>query len=165
MQILPWRTRLVVAAGVLIAVTAFVAALFLSGGRPAGSAEPLASAAQTPSETAPSQPPPALTVRASDYGRILFDGRGRALYAFTRDEGARSTCAGACAQAWPPYLVRGSLRAGPGVTRVVARHGPARRRGEAGDVRGAAALLLDRRQGARRCRLPERLRVSAAYGS
>lgn len=26
-----------------------------------------------------------LTVRGSDYGQILFDGRGRALYAFTRD--------------------------------------------------------------------------------
>lgn len=58
---------------------------------------------------------PTLTVRSSDYGRILFDGKGRALYAFTRDaRGGRSTCSGACAAAWPPYVVRGSLRAGGG---------------------------------------------------
>ena len=30
-------------------------------------------------------PPASVSVRSSDYGRILFDGRGRALYAFTRE--------------------------------------------------------------------------------
>ena len=58
---------------------------------------------------------PALTIRSSDYGRIVFDMRGRALYAFTRDRGGRSTCSGACARAWPPYLVRGRPRAGAGI--------------------------------------------------
>jgi predicted lipoprotein with Yx(FWY)xxD motif len=57
-----------------------------------------------------------LTARSSDYGRIVFDGGGRALYAFTRDPRGRSICYGACARAWPPYLVRGRLRAGAGVT-------------------------------------------------
>jgi len=56
-----------------------------------------------------------LTVRGSDFGRILFDGSGRALYAFTRDPSGRSVCAGACARAWPPYVVRGRPRAGTGV--------------------------------------------------
>jgi predicted lipoprotein with Yx(FWY)xxD motif len=51
-------------------------------------------------------------VRASDYGRILFDDRGYALYAFTRDARGRSACAEACPESWPPYLLRGSLRAG-----------------------------------------------------
>jgi predicted lipoprotein with Yx(FWY)xxD motif len=55
-----------------------------------------------------------LTVRNSDYGRIVFDSRGRALYAFTRDTRGRSNCSGACAAAWPPYIVRGTLRAGRG---------------------------------------------------
>lgn len=65
-----------------------------------------------------------LTVRASDYGRILFDGKGFALYAFTRDKAQRSTCTGACARAWPPYIVarrpgagRGILRSSVGATR------------------------------------------------
>lgn len=50
----------------------------------------------------------------SAYGTILFDGRGYVLYAFTKDPRGRSACAGACAKAWPPYLVTGSLAAGRG---------------------------------------------------
>jgi predicted lipoprotein with Yx(FWY)xxD motif len=57
-----------------------------------------------------------LTVRSTRYGRILFDGRGRALYAFTRDRrGGRSQCYGACAKAWPVYFAAGQLRAAKGV--------------------------------------------------
>jgi len=59
-----------------------------------------------------------LTVRSSSYGAILFDGRGRALYAFTRDpRGGSSRCYGACARAWPVYFARGRLVAGKGVKR------------------------------------------------
>ena len=39
------------------------------------------------------------------YGRALVDNRGFALYLFTRDRSAQSTCYGACAAAWPPYVV------------------------------------------------------------
>jgi predicted lipoprotein with Yx(FWY)xxD motif len=56
-----------------------------------------------------------LTVRSTRFGRILFDGRGRALYAFTRDRrGGRSRCYGACAKAWPVYFAKGRLLAGKG---------------------------------------------------
>ena len=58
-----------------------------------------------------------VTVRSSAYGRILFDGRGFALYAFTRDPRGRSACSGACATAWPPYLVQRRARAAVGVKR------------------------------------------------
>jgi predicted lipoprotein with Yx(FWY)xxD motif len=59
-----------------------------------------------------------LTVRKSQYGRIVFDGSNRALYAFTRDRrGGPSTCYGACAAAWPPYVVSGKLTAGAGTQR------------------------------------------------
>ena len=47
-----------------------------------------------------------LTVASSDYGRIVFDGRGFVLYAFTADRRGRSNCSGACAKAWPPYIVK-----------------------------------------------------------
>jgi predicted lipoprotein with Yx(FWY)xxD motif len=50
----------------------------------------------------------------SAYGTILFDGRGFVLYAFTKDTPGRSACTGACAKAWPPYLVTGSVAAGRG---------------------------------------------------
>lgn len=56
-----------------------------------------------------------LTAKSSRYGKVLFDGRGRVLYLFTRDRGARSTCSGACARAWPPFLTKGPPRALPGL--------------------------------------------------
>jgi predicted lipoprotein with Yx(FWY)xxD motif len=68
-----------------------------------------------------------LTVRNSQYGRIVFDGSNRALYAFTRDRrGKPSTCYGACAAAWPPYIVSGRLTAGAGANRSL--FGTTRRR-------------------------------------
>lgn len=56
-----------------------------------------------------------LTVRSSDYGKILFDGTGRTLYAFTKDPRRKSVCSGACAKAWPPYVVSTRPKAGAGV--------------------------------------------------
>jgi predicted lipoprotein with Yx(FWY)xxD motif len=57
-----------------------------------------------------------LTVRSTQFGRILFDGRGQALYGFTRDRrGGPSRCYGDCAAAWPVYFAKGTLRAGKGV--------------------------------------------------
>jgi predicted lipoprotein with Yx(FWY)xxD motif len=56
-----------------------------------------------------------VTIHSSAYGRILSDGRGFALYAFTKDGKGASTCSGACATAWPPYVVASSARASAGV--------------------------------------------------
>jgi predicted lipoprotein with Yx(FWY)xxD motif len=56
-----------------------------------------------------------LTAGRSSYGRVLFDGRGFVLYAFTRDPRGKSVCAGTCARAWPPYVVKTRPRAGSGV--------------------------------------------------
>jgi predicted lipoprotein with Yx(FWY)xxD motif len=53
-------------------------------------------------------------VGSSQFGPILFAGNGRALYAFTRDPRRRSACSGACAAAWPPFLVSSRARAGRG---------------------------------------------------
>jgi predicted lipoprotein with Yx(FWY)xxD motif len=52
----------------------------------------------------------------SRYGDVLFDGRGRAIYLFTKDEGeGKSRCYGQCARAWPPVITRGKPRSGAGV--------------------------------------------------
>jgi predicted lipoprotein with Yx(FWY)xxD motif len=56
-----------------------------------------------------------LSTGSSSYGRILFDGRGFALYAFTRDPRGKSVCTGACAKAWPPFVVKRPPRAAAGV--------------------------------------------------
>ena len=58
---------------------------------------------------------PRLVLAGSQFGRVLFDGNRRALYAFTRDPRGRSACTGECAAKWPPYIVRGKVAAGPGV--------------------------------------------------
>jgi predicted lipoprotein with Yx(FWY)xxD motif len=94
-----------------------------------------------------------LTVRSSAFGRILFDSRGRALYAFTRDPRRRSVCNGACAAAWPPYLVRGRLRAAGPVERPLL--GSTRRADGTRQVTYAGRPLYyyvgDRRPGEVRC--------------
>src|SRR5438552_2412245 len=56
-----------------------------------------------------------LSARASRYGKILFDGRGRVLYLFARDPRGRSSCYGACAKAWPPFLTNGVPKSLAGV--------------------------------------------------
>ena len=58
-----------------------------------------------------------MTVGRSAFGRILFDGRGRALYLFTREKTGTSQCYGACAKAWPPFLTRGRPSAARGARR------------------------------------------------
>jgi len=57
---------------------------------------------------------PTLAAKSSRFGKVLFDSRGFVLYAFTKDQ-RRSACGGACAQKWPPYVVRNGVRAGAGV--------------------------------------------------
>jgi predicted lipoprotein with Yx(FWY)xxD motif len=56
-----------------------------------------------------------VAAHSSRFGRILFDGRGFVLYAFTKDARGRSACYGACAAAWPPYLVSAKPKAAAGV--------------------------------------------------
>jgi predicted lipoprotein with Yx(FWY)xxD motif len=69
-----------------------------------------------------------LIVRNTRFGRMLFDGKGRALYAFTRDKrGGPSRCYGACAAAWPVYFRKGAPVAGRGVKKSLI--GTTRRRG------------------------------------
>ena len=55
-----------------------------------------------------------VSAHASRFGKVLFDGSGRALYLFKRDKGSRSSCSGACAKAWPPFLTTKAPKAGAG---------------------------------------------------
>jgi predicted lipoprotein with Yx(FWY)xxD motif len=55
-----------------------------------------------------------LKLVSSQYGQILADGSGQAFYLFGKEHSSRSQCYGACAHKWPPVLVKGNPRAGPG---------------------------------------------------
>ena len=80
-------------------------------------AQPVTSATTRAAD--PPKPPIAqaavLRVARTAYGRALTDRRGFALYRFTHDRSPASTCYGACAKAWPPYVVADRpSAAGPG---------------------------------------------------
>jgi predicted lipoprotein with Yx(FWY)xxD motif len=75
--------------------------------------------ASTPVAASRMQAAPRLAVSSSQFGKILFDGRRRAIYAFTRDGRGKSACYGACASAWPPFLVARRPVAGTGVRRAL----------------------------------------------
>jgi len=77
-----------------------------SGGGPYGAA---------PTSSSASQMAAVVDLRASSLGRTLVDGQGRTLYLFEADKAGKSSCAGACASAWPPYLSGGAPKAGAGV--------------------------------------------------
>jgi predicted lipoprotein with Yx(FWY)xxD motif len=83
-----------------------------------GVAAAVAALALTPAVMSDGTAAPTLTVRSSTYGKVLFDGRGYVLYAFTRDRKGRSACYGECARAWPVYLAKSPLRAGAGVKKA-----------------------------------------------
>jgi predicted lipoprotein with Yx(FWY)xxD motif len=57
-------------------------------------------------------------LRQSQFGPVLFDGRDRALYLFTRDPRRQSRCYGACAAAWPPFYAKGNRAPPAGSTRT-----------------------------------------------
>jgi len=128
------------------ALTLLVLALLAGCGadeRAAASAEPTptasaATAQATPTATAT----PARRIRArrgtrleavdSQFGTILGDGRGQAVYVFDKETSSRSECYGACAKAWPPVLTKGRPVAGKGVRGK--RLGTTRRRNGARQV-------------------------------
>jgi predicted lipoprotein with Yx(FWY)xxD motif len=55
----------------------------------------------------------------ADFGEILTDGEGRALYLFTDDTEGVSNCSGNCATAWPPFTVEGEAMAGEGIDQAM----------------------------------------------
>jgi predicted lipoprotein with Yx(FWY)xxD motif len=52
-----------------------------------------------------------LSTKTSSLGTFLVDGNGRALYLWDADHGSKSTCSGACAQAWPPLTATATPKA------------------------------------------------------
>ena len=63
--------------------------------------------------TAASSPRPTSVVGTTktSLGAFLVDAKGRALYLWDADHGTKSTCSGACAQAWPPLTTTGMPKA------------------------------------------------------
>lgn len=109
--------RLLVVSISLFALLVAALAATLPGG---GSAEAVTAPAAAAAPAASVQPTAAesgrKTIRVQDsrFGKILFDGRGYVLYAFTADGSSGSACSGDCARAWPPLIVTRTPKAGTG---------------------------------------------------
>ena len=51
-----------------------------------------------------------ITVRTSEYGPMLFDDRGQAIYLFDKETTGTPACYDDCAALWPPVLTDGAPR-------------------------------------------------------
>jgi predicted lipoprotein with Yx(FWY)xxD motif len=103
-----------------------VAALFIGCGADASEPErepsvpaPTAAANEAVPASIPERKPRRRGTRIkaidSQFGTIVGDGRGQAVYVFDREESKESECYGDCARAWPPVLTKGRPVAGKGV--------------------------------------------------
>jgi predicted lipoprotein with Yx(FWY)xxD motif len=79
-------------------------------------AVPLASAAAGPAHAAAAGPAQ-VSLHKSSLGMILVNGRGRTLYAFTRDGRNKDRCVttSGCTSTWPVLTSHGKPHGGPGV--------------------------------------------------
>lgn len=80
--------------------------------------EPTSSPTQEPSPSAtaePAEPGTRIVASGSEFGRMLFDSTGQAIYLFDVETTPTPQCYDACAEAWPPVLTTGDPVAGAGL--------------------------------------------------
>jgi predicted lipoprotein with Yx(FWY)xxD motif len=93
--------------GALAALVAVVAGCGGSGGG--------ATAATPAPPTTSSGQAASVGVANTGLGQILVSAKGLTLYLFQADQGTKSACTRACANAWPPLLVQAKPTVGSGV--------------------------------------------------
>jgi predicted lipoprotein with Yx(FWY)xxD motif len=75
--------------------------------------------------TQESKPKPAkvrgttIKLAGSQFGKVLFDQPGQAIYLFNKEKSDRSECYDECAAAWPPVLTQGEPQAGSGIDQAL----------------------------------------------
>ncbi|HEY7722512.1 MAG TPA: hypothetical protein VIB11_11795 [Pedococcus sp.] len=74
---------------------------------PSGASPPVPSSTSAPTSAPASRSGITITTGASDFGTMLYDARGQAIYMWEVEKSARPECYGDCAQAWPPVLTEG----------------------------------------------------------
>ena len=56
-----------------------------------------------------------ISLRTTKLGAVLVNAKGRTLYLFTYDKGAKSSCSGTCTKYWLPAITRAKPTAGSGL--------------------------------------------------
>jgi predicted lipoprotein with Yx(FWY)xxD motif len=102
-------TRLFSFAALAVAGALVLAACGGSGS--SGASSTPSSGAAKPSTSNSSGATTAVSTKTSSLGTFLVDANGRTLYLWDADHGSKSTCSGACAQAWPPVTTTGTPKA------------------------------------------------------
>ena len=80
------------------------------------------STTETPStkpSTAPASTGTRLVAAESEFGPMLFDDTGQAIYLFDVEATSAPRCYDACEEAWPPVLTKGNPVAGQGLESVL----------------------------------------------
>jgi len=90
------------AVAALIGVSALVAACGSSGSSGSSGSTTTASASRTAAATPAAAKGAAVGAASGSAGTFLTGAGGRALYLWKGDAKGKSSCSGACAQAWPP---------------------------------------------------------------
>ncbi|MFF0520461.1 hypothetical protein ACFYTC_17250 [Actinomadura nitritigenes] len=106
----PWRSRGVRMAVPVAALAAAATACGGSGG--AHAHRPAVPLAATSAPNTSNEGGTIATAKVGNLGQILVDGEGRTVYLFEKDQGGKSSCAGACAAVWPPVTTTGTPHAG-----------------------------------------------------
>jgi predicted lipoprotein with Yx(FWY)xxD motif len=105
----------------LLGVALLVAACGSSSSSSTATTTATAASAPAASSTTASSTPAATGVSVGtakgSAGTYLTGAGGKAVYLWVADPMGKSTCAGACAQAWPPLTTMGAPVAGPGVNK------------------------------------------------
>jgi len=113
-----WIVTAACAAGIALAATACSSGASSTTAAATPAASSATAQASSPA-AAPSSSAAAMTVGLVSVsgipGKFLADSHGRTMYLFEADKGGTSTCAGACAAAWPPVTASGMPSAGSGV--------------------------------------------------
>ncbi len=85
---------------------------------PSGTPLQPATGPPTQSSTSPAATPvrtgTVIKAAKSQFGTMLFDGTGQAIYLFDKEQTTKPECYGACAEAWPPVLTKGEPTAASG---------------------------------------------------
>jgi predicted lipoprotein with Yx(FWY)xxD motif len=94
--------------------------------QPASTSSPTARVTEAPTATTSSEPASSsaaeptkrgarIVASDSEFGQMLFDATGQAIYLFDVETTSKPRCYDACAEAWPPVLTTGGPVSGPGV--------------------------------------------------